>query len=323
MYFSLKAFLIGMGVVIAIYLALFVFVLLRSSKTITDMEEKLVSQSILIERNNTTSKNITIHEPEIHTNAEVKPNTEVKSHLEQLPIMQNNELTPFKNYKKEFFADGKPMICVVINDYGLSKKSSAMALEELPSEVSLILSPYSQNPDKWQKHAVEAGHEIWLYLPMENEKVLQEDPGQQALLSHKSITYNQERLDWVLARTTGYTGVAAYSDSIFSDTETIMQNLFKSLFSKGLGFMELNPESPPFLETIALSKQTPYARNHVFLNQSSLKSLEKTAQQYGYAVGVLKPYPNSIKSVKAWMDTLSDKGFVIAPVSAVAEMNSQ
>ena len=350
-HFSFKSFLIGLGMVIAIYGGMFGFITMQSQKTLIEMENKLASHSAIIERDNITSHaTVAKHHEEqpgtehhIGTHHQLASNHdqhagaaralvpapfdglyEENEHGDKLPIVGENKLTPFKAYKKPFAVSGEnPVIAIVVLDYGLSGQFSELALKTMPAEVSLILSPYSDHTDSWQQRAREAGHEVWLYLPIQNQMKPLQDPGQQALLSRASLKYNQERLGWALSRTTGYAGVVSYSDEAFNEATPMLQNLFKSVFSRGLGYIELNPKAPPFIETIALSQNTPYARNQIFLENTSLRRLEQRAKEYGYAVGILKPYPNAMKSAHRWMDTLSSKGFTIVPVSAIAEFSAQ
>jgi len=319
-----------MGVVVLIYTGLFAFIFTQSDKTIENLEEKLASQTFVIERESAGHPGGNSHEPEM----ELPPQTgnslfpapldglyEKNKEGGLLPIKKGS-MTAFKAYQRAFTNEGKPLISVIVSDFGLSEIASKTVLDDLPPEISVALSPYAEHPDDWQKRARETGHEVWMTLPIESNRMTDQEPGPQIVLRRASNKYNQKKIEWALSRTTGYAGIIAYTDDTFLGINSVTQSIFRDLFARGVGFVELNPQAPPLIETIALSSRTPYARNNVFIETTSLKEIEKIAKQYGYAVAILKPYPNSVKSVKTWLDTLPQKGFSIAPVSAVADLNN-
>ena len=236
-----------------------------------------------------------------------------------LPIISADGLSPFMAYKKPFSLTGKPLIAVVVLDFGLSALLSDQLIAQLPSEISLILSPYAADAEQWQKKARENGHEIWLQLPLENKKFIPSDPGPQALLAQASIKYNQDRLEWILSRTPGYAGVVGETDEIFDQASNTLSSVFKNIFNRGLGYLEMNPQAGPAIEEISLGNKSPYARNDLFIEDVSLKAIEKQASDRGYVIGIIRPTPNNIKALATWFRTLDAKGYTLAPVSAIAE----
>lgn len=329
---DVSSLLQGAGAALVIYVCIFVVLGFTGGHVIEDMEAKLASASVAIttgQQRETQSAPVSVTEqipshqqalPEQHaedshdiaaqhTTAQDKPEAAIES--------------PFDTYKRPFTpVTGRPMIAIAVNDYGLSGEASAAALESLPPDVSLILSPYAENPRKAQKQARDAGHEIWIGLPVQDKDFPLTDPGPQALLSDSGLQYNQQRLDWVLDRTSGYAGVAASIDSSFNDAPTLIQKLFGSIFEKGLGYFEINPAANTAVETIAIVERAPYVRNDVFLDQTSLKSLENTARQKGYVVGVVPPSPGHIQALKVWLETLPGKGISVVPLSAIASSST-
>ncbi len=242
-----------------------------------------------------------------------------------LPKVSPQGLTPFKAYKKPAPGLSKPFIALAVRDYGLSGQDATLALKTLPAEVSLILSPYSSEAEKWKKQARQNGHELWIEVPFENSGFPGSDYGPQTLLSRQSLQYNQKRLEWALTRTTGYAGVAGYMDDIFTGARPLLQSLLQLNFGKGLGYLELNPKGPDFIETFAATNSSPYIRtSHIFADtnaeklQAYFSSLEQRAKSGGgIAVGVLPAYPRAVEDAATWLNTLKAKGISIAPVSAV------
>jgi polysaccharide deacetylase 2 family uncharacterized protein YibQ len=239
----------------------------------------------------------------------------------KLPKISEKGLTPFQAYKKPFVSPGKPLVAVAVLDYGLSEAASEMAVQ-LPPHVSLVLSPYAADPERWQQQAREHGHEVWLQMPLETKEYPMVDPGPQGILASGSLKYNQDRLEWLLTRTPGYAGIAAFHDNAFSGYEPMLTGLMKGVFSRGLGYLELNPAAPPEVETMAYGSKAPYARGSIVAEDISLKTLEKIAIEKGYVVATMKLQPGLLQAMSTWLETLASKDMAIAPVSALTDRSS-
>ena len=237
----------------------------------------------------------------------------------KLPRIGDTGITPFKAYKKPYTLPRGPMISIAVLGYGLSEQASQEAIDLLPPEVSFILSPYSDKVEHWQKQARAHGHEVWLQLPIETRRYPVDDPGPKALLSNAGLQTNQNALDWTLSRTTGYAGIAAVTDNAFENTVNMLQSLLKGAFGRGLGYFEINPKAEPTIETMALTDNVPYARNTFYLDEISLRDLERHAREQGHVIGVLRPNPKSVRSLNTWLQTLAAKNLTLAPVSAIAD----
>jgi len=245
-----------------------------------------------------------------------------------LPKRSPSGLTPFSAYKKSYSDPGKPVIAIAVLDYGLSENNSREALKKLPAEISFILSPYSQTPDVWKGLAGAEGHEFWVNVPLENQIYpAREDPGPQALLVHSDFKYNQEKFLWALSRTSGYAGIASYSDAAFLNAQSALKTLWDEGYTRGLGYFEINPAGLEGIEMNAVERTAPYVRNHAIFDEASqsteqwLKTLELEASNTGYAIGVIRtPYLQILDAVAGWALTLDTRGFALAPVSALAQV---
>ncbi len=54
--------------------------------------------------------------------------------------------------------------------------------------------------------------------------------------------------------------------------------------------------------------------------ESQLTELEKRAKAQGAALGRARPYPVTIRTINKWKETLADKGIILVPVSAIADL---
>lgn len=246
-----------------------------------------------------------------------------------LPKRSPSGQTPFEAYKKPYMPDGSPVIALVVLDFGMSATDSKEALKKLPGEVSLILNPYAQTQDTWKSLAGAEGHEFWVFMPVESQDYPTiTDPGPQALLAHSDFKYNQEKFIWALSRTSGYAGIAAYTDTAFLNAQSALKTLWNEGYDRGIGYLEINPAGLEGVEMNAIEKKAPYIRNHSIYEEGAqspeawLKALELEATNNGFTVGIIKrPYPKVVDAVAAWSATLKERGYSLAPVSALAQAN--
>lgn len=255
---------------------------------------------------------------------------EIQADGKFLPKISVTGLTPFDAYKRPFTLANVPVIAVAIEDFGLSRQSSEEALEKLPPEISLLLSPYSDVPEDWVKAARENGHEVWLQLPVQNSDFPETaDTGPQTLMSSADLQYNNDRMIWALKSSVGYVGVAAQTDPLFMYSKPVAKAILTSVFSRGLGFLELNPDNPAFIETAAVAENIPYAKNTILIGDSVqdhaalFERAEAEASGGGYAIVVIELYPANLEALVDWLSSLEKKGLQLAPVSAVASLGIQ
>lgn len=340
------AFLRGVGVFFGLYILIFIFIGLNKEGALKALETSLSSETVRIMRAhhkgvpssahalaNADIQHASDHDalaPFIEKAATKGPVPLLPAPMEGLfevtpigflPKISNKNVTPFKAYKKPFHPAGKPLVVIVVRDYGLSERLSDDILSSLPEYVSFMISPYAENPEEWQSRAREDGHELWLEVPVENAQYPRRDPGAQGIMARNSIKENKERLEWLMSRAAGYAGIAMHSDSMLAVNTPMVTHMLGNIAQRGLGVFEMNPDAPDFVEATARDSKAPYAKSMVFLESVSLKMLETMARQSGFVIGVLEPHPNAIQSLKIWLDTLSAKGFAMAPLSAIMEMN--
>ena len=251
--------------------------------------------------------------------------TDAKGDL--LPIIRGSDgLTPFQAYKRPFaFKDGQKMIALVLDGYGLSNALSKNAALMLPENVSFIMSPYTPDAKSLAQTARNNGHEIWLNIPFENQNFPYEDPGSKAILSRASLSANMDNLKWALASTSGYVGLAFYSDLAFQKSKPSLNALFKEAIDRGLGLFETNISAPSQIKDIATRFDAPYIKNEItFFDgkwnnniDEAAELLETIAESRGRAVGVFKGYPDALKFINRWVPKLEQKGFTLVPLSAI------
>lgn len=243
-----------------------------------------------------------------------------------LPLSRiEDDMTPFQAYKKPFTAEaGKNLVSIVVMDFGLSDKISTSLLDNLPPEISLVISPYTPNAAKWASAARAYGHEFWLALPMQTEG---DDTGPNTLLSDAPLEQNQTRLTNVLGSTAGYAGLVTQKDHLLKPDDGGAADIFKQIFGRGLALAESNPSETAYGLSMAMESGYPYVQNNFWIDADlrpdyidrALGELEMQAANKGKAIAFVHPYPVAMKKIQQWMLGMEDRGLQIAPLSAMAE----
>jgi len=237
-----------------------------------------------------------------------------------LPRIAPDGRRPFLAYARPFdLDDQRPRIAVLVVGLGLQADLTAAAIG-LPGEISLHFSAYAPDLSSWFERARSVGHEVLLDLPMEPLDYPASDPGPHTLLVSNSTEENLKRLDWLLARATGYVAVAG-SGARFAASERAAPVL-DVLARRGLAVVELGR---PNLKGTAAAVGLPYASAPTAIDADpsvpsidhALAALEAKAWQKDSAVGVAQGYPVSLERLRRWAATLRGKGLVLAPISAV------
>jgi len=224
--------------------------------------------------------------------------------------------------------DMRPRIVLIMSEIGLSRARSREAIERLPPAVTIAVIAYADDRDSWVRDARAIGHEALIAAPMEPENYPLVDPGPDPLLIDMDDLENLARYDRALDGAAGVVGVLAHRGGRFLGDRDRLRPILASTQDRGLIFVD-NRSSP----TSAVASLAAELDLHVLLNdrfvdaepsreaiQTRLGELEEIATRRGYAVGVATPYPVSIEQIRRWADSLGERGYVLAPVSAVARI---
>lgn len=244
-----------------------------------------------------------------------------------LPLSRiQDDMTPFQAYKKPFTAiAGRSLVSIVVVDFGMSEKLSTSMLDNLPAEISFVISPYTADAPKWASASRAYGHEFWLSLPMQTASA--DDTGPNALLSNAPIEQNETRLLNVLGAAVGYAGLVTEKDHVLKSDDAGAAPLFKQIFGRGLALAESTAEIPAYGLSVAMESGFPYAQNNFWIDADlrpdqidrALQDFELQATRKGKAIAFLHPYPVVIKKVQEWTADAESRGLQIAPLSAMVQ----
>ena len=236
-----------------------------------------------------------------------------------LPIIAQDGRTAFEAYRRPFLANGRPRIALVIGGLGLNSRATQAAIETLPAEVSLSFSPYAEGLQGWIDMARAHGHEVLLETPMEPVDYPDNDPGPYTLMAGGQGPDTVKKLEWILSRATGYFGVTNYLGSKFLASDGAFQTFSAGLRGRGLAFVDDGSaarRSGPGVPRSSAERVIDDQLNQTAIDQQLL-ALEASALQRGQALGSGFAYPVTLEKVAQWSRALDQRGFQLAPASAL------
>ena len=246
-----------------------------------------------------------------------------------LPKTGQDGRQPWQVYARPFdAADKRPRIAIVISGLGINRTATEAAVRSLPGPVTLAFAPYADGLDRWISEARGAGHEVLLGIPMEPVDYPAFDPGPKALLTSLSTKETMARLHWALGRVSGYVGVVDLMGSHYTESRNRMRLVLGDLKQRGLLYLDSrsSPRSavPPIAEELGLAWATSTRTIDRELSRRAidarLAELERIAKDDGHAIGMGTPLPVTLERVAKWARTLSSRGIVLAPVSALSQV---
>lgn len=235
-----------------------------------------------------------------------------------LPIIAQDGRTPAQIYARPFRPNGRPKVALVIGGLGLNAIATRQAIETLRPEITLSFVVYAEGLQGWIDLARAKGHEVLLETPMEPENYPDNDTGPYTLLADAQPTEITKKLEWILSRATGYFGLTNYQGGRFL-TSTAAYNAFaNSTKGRGLAFIDDGSAAGKGggLPRASAERIIDDKRSGVALDQQ-LAALEASALQRGQALGSGFAYPVTLQKVAAWANAVEQKGYQLAPVSAL------
>ena len=220
-----------------------------------------------------------------------------------------------------------PRIAIVIGGLGISASATEAALSKLPGPVTLAFTPYGNDNQRHVTRARADGHEVLLQVPMEPFDYPDNDPGPQTLLVGLSADQNLDRLHWLMSRFQGYVGVTNFMGARFTSSEQALGPVLREMNKRGLLYVDDGTSARSLAGQLAGSSNLPIAKAEVALDavptpvsiDRALTRLEALARERGIAVGIATALPASIDRIVQWAKAAEARGFVLVPISAVAQ----
>lgn len=260
-------------------------------------------------------------------NAPVKALLEELDGVGSLPKIGPNGVVSWQVYARPIDpALTLPKIAIIIEGIGLSRQASLGAINKLPPEISMALSPYGRDLNDWVFRSRLAGHEVFMLLPMESDDFPMEDAGPLALDTRVQLVENQRRMNAVMAAAGGYVGLVTMMGSRFMKADGQLRTVFKTINDRGLMFVIGGNKTRNDAAAIAQELKVVRAESDMYIDdipriqqiRTNLDRAESLARDRGTMLVMARPYPVTIKSILDWIATLKDKGIALVPASATA-----
>lgn len=236
-----------------------------------------------------------------------------------LPVVAADGRAPSQAYARPFHDTGKPRVALVIGGLGLNAKATRQAIETLPGEVTLSFVPYAEGLQGWIDLARAHGHEVLLEAPMEPLDYPDNDPGPYTLMAGDPPQETVRRLEWLLSRATGYFGVTNYLGGRFMESDKGMGAFLGAIRQRGLAFVDDGSAAkrPGGGAPRASADRIVDDQLDADAIDRQLLQLEASAVRDGAALGSGFAYPLTLQQVQQWAGSLAQRGYSLAPASAV------
>lgn len=244
-----------------------------------------------------------------------------------VPRVASDGRKPFEVYARPVSPDAAAgsRVAIVVTGLGLAEESTRRAIETLPADVTLAFAPYARTVSQSAQSARLDGHEVMLQIPMEPFDYPENDPGPQTLLTGQPARANLDRLHWLMARFTGYTGLVNYMGARFTASAVDFGPVMEEIGLRGLSYVDDGSSNRSLAPQLTRQNHIPFGRADIAIDRqpakdaiaNALDQLEARARADGSAIGFATALPVTINTLAEWAEGLQDRGITLVPVSAL------
>jgi uncharacterized protein len=215
----------------------------------------------------------------------------------------------------------KPAIALIIDDIGPNIYKARQFLElNIPLTFSILpLYPHSEEL-AFEVHDV--GHDIMLHQPMEPYDS-EANPGPGALYAGDGMHRILRVLEENLSAVPFAIGLNNHMGSRFTACQREIQDTLELIKQKGLFFVDslTSPNSKGY--NTAKQLQIPSACRNIFLDNElnelailyQLNKLAAHANQYGHAIGIGHPFPETARALRLFLSVLKNSNITLVHIS--------
>jgi hypothetical protein len=165
----------------------------------------------------------------------------------------------------------------------------------------------------------------------------QTNPGPHTLLVSANAGDNVDSLHWLLARFTGYAGVANFLGAKFAMNSDALKPVLGDINARGLFFFDDGSTAQSIGLSVAQDLGLPAIRADILLDAPgdgmpqgiatstaidlNLAKLEAIARDKGVAVGMANDLPASVDRLALYAKEAESRGIVLIPLSAAVRAN--
>jgi len=229
------------------------------------------------------------------------------------------------------FNDPRPKIAVVIDDLGVMHAHTQTAIN-LPGPLTLAWFPFAQDLPQQVQAGAARGHEAMLHMPMQagSDTIALAWTGPDPLRIDLPMSVNLDRLRTAFSAVPQIVGLNNHMGSVATRDPALMSLVAEETLSRTMLFLDslVIPHSAGL--RCAQEVGVPSAARDVFIDNTAnyweirqqLATTEAIARRIGYAIAIGHPRPHTLEALAEWLPTLTEKGFVLWPVSATVALRN-
>jgi polysaccharide deacetylase 2 family uncharacterized protein YibQ len=219
-------------------------------------------------------------------------------------------------------------VAILLRGVGRDDRNSSDAVTKLPPAISLAVMPFPGGAQNWARKASEQGHELIVQLPLEPTDYPNSNPGPETLLSSASADQNASRLNTVLGRFEGYSGVTNFLGGKMLQSKAALRPILEEVKSRGLIYIgEGNNNNHALVRGLAGEVGLRYGGANVVIDaqpapaaiQAALEKLVAIARKEGSAIGLGYASRATIEQLETWSRALVSQGVTLVPVGTLAQ----
>jgi polysaccharide deacetylase 2 family uncharacterized protein YibQ len=217
-------------------------------------------------------------------------------------------------------------VAIVIDDLGGEEHISEELLHwDLPITLSIL--PFTPHAKTLALEAHRKGREVILHLPMEPDGYPKIRPGEGVLLREMDEERLLHQLSKDIEAVPYIKGVSNHMGSRLTEDPEKMEIILSELKKRGLYFLDSRTTPQSVGIKTARSLGLKAAERTIFLDNSSgegdikqkLEELAQLSLAKGKAIGIGHPHASTIKSLKAMIPKMKERGIDIVPLSSMME----
>jgi polysaccharide deacetylase 2 family uncharacterized protein YibQ len=199
-------------------------------------------------------------------------------------VDQPDEPTPVPSPtpKPQPAPDARGRIAILLDDGG-QKFDLVPTAAALPTEIGFAILPFLPKSAETAVALHEAGHEIWLHLPMEPENYPANDPGPGALLMAMTTDELRTTVHSAINNIPHAVGVNNHMGSKATADLKMMTWIMQELKTRDMAFIDSRTTVKTVAEEAAQAQGVPTNRRHVFLdNERSASAIRAQLEEAIY-----------------------------------------
>ena len=213
-------------------------------------------------------------------------------------------------------------LAILLDDGGQSMDLVPQAAA-LPSAVAVAILPFLPYSAETANAMYDAGHEIWLHLPMEPEGYPNENPGPGALLVEMPPKDLRRTVHSALNNIPHVVGVNNHMGSRATTDLRMMTWVMQELKARNMAFIDSRTTTRTVAEEAARAQGVPTNRRHVFLDnertqaaiRSQLDEAVYRCRMEGEIIAIGHLAPETVQLLAKELPGLAKRGADLVPPS--------